>query len=89
MELPDQEHKFPDVIKKVRRGLPPKINLTNFHLAMKIAGAEMDHAKCLAFPMTLSGRAATWFTQLTPRSIDSFPDLTHHFDCFRRPFIYL
>ena len=57
----------------------PIVHLTNYNTAMKIAGAETDEVKCLAFPMTLSGRATTWFAQLKPRSIGSFKELAFAF----------
>ena len=37
----------------------PIVHLTNYNTAMKIVGAETDEVKCLAFPMSLSGRATT------------------------------
>ena len=53
----------------------PIIYLTNYNTAMKIAHVETDKAKCLAFSMTLSGWAMTWFAQLKPGSINSFKEL--------------
>ena len=53
----------------------PIEHLTNYNTVMKIAGVETEKVKCLAFPMTLSGRATTWFAQLKPRSIGSFKEL--------------
>ena len=46
---------------------------------MKIAHTETDEVKCLAFPMTLSGRVMTWFAQLKPGSINSFKELSFAF----------
>ena len=57
----------------------PIVHLTNYNTAMKIVGVETDEVKCLAFPMTLSGRAMTWFTQLRPKSIGSFKELAFGF----------
>ena len=57
----------------------PIVYLTNYNIAMKIVHDETDEVRCLAFPMTLFGRATTWFAQLKPGSIDSFKELSFAF----------
>ena len=54
------------------------VHITNYNMTMKIAHVETDKVKCLAFPMTLSGLAMTWFTQLKLESIDNFKELASH-----------
>ena len=57
----------------------PIVYLTNYNTTMKIAHTETDEAKCLVFPMTLFGRVIMWFSQLKPRNIDSFKELSFAF----------
>ena len=57
----------------------PIVYLTNYNTAMKITGVETDKVKCLAFSMTLSGRATTWFAQLRLKSLGSFKELAFSF----------
>ena len=57
----------------------PIVHLTNYNTVIKIVGAKNDEVKCLVFPMTLTGHATTWFSQLRPRSISNFKELAFAF----------
>ena len=40
------------------------IHIINYNIVIKIACAETDEAKCLAFTITLTNKVATWFTKI-------------------------
>ena len=57
----------------------PIVHLTNYNMTMKISRVETDEAKCLTFPVILSGWAMTWFVQLKLGSIENFKELAFAF----------
>ena len=56
----------------------PFDHLETFKTLMHLQGVP-DEIICRAFPTTLKGHAKTWFSRLTPNSINTFKELSAQF----------
>ena len=57
----------------------PIQHINSFNAVMKVARGDTDEVKCQVFLLTLGGAASTWLSRLSPRSIDSFYELSNQF----------
>jgi hypothetical protein len=85
--LPFSEHvrayTMPDKFKvprveKYDGGGDPKAHLGAFREHIVLHGTPNEIA-CRAFPLTLTGVAKDWFTQLPPKSVSNFKELGYLF----------
>ena len=74
--MPDK-FKMPRVEKCNGSG-DPKVHLEAFREHLILYGTP-DEIACRAFPLTLTGVAKDWFTELPPKSVDNFKELGYQF----------
>ena len=68
----------PSPIEDLWGKLNPMDHLDSFKNLMLLQGA-LDEVMCRAFSTTLREMARSWFRKLSPKTIDSFYDLSKHF----------